>query len=435
MRIAYFTNQYPAVSHTFIRREIRALEAQGVTVVRYALQSSPQRSTDIEDAAEQEKTRYILAAGFGEFVRCCLTAFARPIVLTKTVRLLLQIGWHSDRGLLRHFAYLIEAVVLAQWCRRDAITHIHAHFGTNSATIVMLASLMSGIPYSFTAHGPDEYERPTLLALDVKLRRAAFAVCVSSYGRSQLMRWSEPDQWNKIALVRCGLDAAYFDENLARVPESGRLVCVARLEEQKAHLILIAAARRLHEAGVDFEIVLIGDGSMRSRIEEEIRDLGLQRQIRITGWLSGERVKSELAAARALILPSFAENLPVVIMEAMASGRPVISTHVAGIPELVIPQETGWLVPASDVGALAGAMQEVLAESAEKLTEMGLRGRARVVESHDVRKEAAMLKMLFESNRNLATFSNSYVSAGDRLRDDPAADAPDWGGLETRKSV
>jgi colanic acid/amylovoran biosynthesis glycosyltransferase len=205
MRIAYFTNQYPAVSHTFIRREIRALEAHNVTVIRYALQSSPQGLVDFEDEAEQAKTRYILAAGVGEFVRCCLAALIRPIALFKAIQLALQIGWHSDRGLLKHFAYLLEAIVLAEWCRRDTAEHIHAHFGTNSAAIVMLVWQLSGIPYSFTAHGPDEFERATLLALDVKLRHAAFVVCVSHYGKSQLMRWSKTDQWFKIALIHCGL--------------------------------------------------------------------------------------------------------------------------------------------------------------------------------------------------------------------------------------
>src|ERR1700730_56298 len=312
MRIAYFTTQYPAVSHTFIRREIRALEAHGMTVIRYALQSSSQKLADVDDEAEQKKTRYILAAGVGEFVRCSFTILIRPIALTRTIRLAVQIGWHSDRGLLRHFAYVLEAIVLAEWCRRDAVEHMHAHFGTNPATVVMLAWQLSGIPYSFTAHGPDEFERATLLALDVKLRHAAFAVCVSSYGRSQLMRWSEPDQWRKIALVHCGLDTSYFEENLVKIPETGRVVCVARLEEQKAHLVLIAAARRLREAGIDFEIVLIGDGTMRPKIEEAIREAGLERQVTITGWVSGERVKAEIAAARALLLPSFAENLPVV---------------------------------------------------------------------------------------------------------------------------
>jgi glycosyltransferase involved in cell wall biosynthesis len=407
MRIAYFTNSYPAVSHTFIRREIHALEEDGVTVNRYALRPS-WGLADVADEAEVAKTRYIFAANISELVWCVVAAFGRPIDLIKTICLALKVGWRSDRGLMRHFAYLIEAIVLAAWCRKACITHIHAHFGTNPATIVMLASQISGIGYSFTAHGPDEYERATLLALDTKLRRAVFAVCVSSYGRSQLMRWTNPDQWHKIALVHCGLDATYFDDASTKVPESRRFVCVARLEEQKAHLTLIAAARRLLEAGLDFEILLIGDGSMRPQIEREIRAAGLERQIKITGWLSGERVKSELVAARALILPSFAENLPVVLMEAMASARPVISTYVAGIPELVIPGETGWLVPASDVVALAGAMREVLMESVERLTDMGLRGRARVVESHDVRKEAAALKTLFiTASQNRRTLEKS----------------------------
>jgi colanic acid/amylovoran biosynthesis glycosyltransferase len=220
---------------------------------------------------------------------------------------------------------------------------------------------------------------------------------VSYYGRSQLMRWTEPDQWQKIALVHCGLDASFLEQKALKIPKTDLLVCVARLEEQKGHLILIAAARRLRTAGVNFEIVLIGDGSMRPQIEEAIGKAGLERQITITGWVSGERVKEAILAARALILPSFAENLPVVIMEAMACARPVVSTYVAGIPELVIPGQTGWLVPASDDVALAEAMHEVLTESLEKLTEMGLNGRARVIQSHDLRKETAKLKVLFEN--------------------------------------
>jgi colanic acid/amylovoran biosynthesis glycosyltransferase len=396
MRIAYFTNQYPAVSHTFIRREIRALEAHGVTIIRYALQSSSHGLADVEDETEQKNTRYVFAATVGEFVRCCFNTLTRPIALTRTIGLALRIGWHSDRGVLRHFAYVLEAIVLAQWCRQDAAEHIHAHFGTNSAAVVMLTSKLSGIPYSFTVHGPDEHDRATLLALNMKLRHAVFAACVSYYGRSQLMRWSEPDQWHKIALIHCGLDASFLEQKAVKIPKTNLLVCVARLEEQKGHLVLIAAARLLRAAGVNFEIVLIGDGSMRAQIEEAIGKAGLERQITMTGWVSGERVKEAIIAARALILPSFAENLPVVIMEAMACARPVISTYVAGIPELVIPGQTGWLVPASDDVGLAEAMREVLAESLEKLTEMGLNGRARVIASHDARTETAKLKMRFE---------------------------------------
>jgi colanic acid/amylovoran biosynthesis glycosyltransferase len=173
---------------------------------------------------------------------------------------------------------------------------------------------------------------------------------------------------------------------------------VGRIGEHKAQLVLVAAARRLRAAGLNFEIVLVGDGPMRPLVEEAIRSGGLEDHISITGWVNGERVKSEIMAARALILPSFSENMPVVIMEAMALGRPVISTYIAGIPELVRPDETGWLVPASDEIELAEAMRVALAAPVERLAAMGLAARARVVERHDAFKEAMKLKNLFEGS-------------------------------------
>lgn len=398
MRVAYFTNQYPSVTHTFIRREIRSLEALGLEISRYAL-TSGSNLIDVEDKAEAERTRYILKAGPGALIGCCITMLlSDPLRFIAAIRDAVSMGWHSDRGIIRHFAYVVEAATLARWCRRDGIQHLHAHFGTNSAAIAMLASRISAIPYSFTAHGPDEFERATLLSLDIKLERAAFVVCVSSFGRSQLMRWSSPAQWGKIAVVHCGLDSSFLDSPLQRPPSTPRLVCVGRLSVQKAQSVLVAAARKLHAAGIDFEIMLAGDGPLRDSVEEAIRSAGLQQKVTILGWASGEQVRAEIAAARALVLPSFAENMPVVIMEALALGRPVISTYVAGIPELVQLGSTGWLVPAGDVDALADAMNEVLAAPVEKLATMGARGRVHVVEHHDALKEAAKLKRLFEDH-------------------------------------
>jgi Glycosyl transferases group 1 len=403
MRIAYFTNQYPAVSHTFIRREIRALEASGVIVFRYALWSSPEALVDPEDKVEHQQTRYILKAGAREFVRCIIAALVRqPGSLVRISCLAMKIGWRSDRGMLRHLAYVGEAVVLANWCRHDGIQHIHAHFGTNSAAVAMLASQLSGISYSFTAHGSEEFEKAPLLSLDVKLRNAAFAVSVSSFGRSQLMRWSPPSQWDKIALVRCGVDESFLNNEPSPPTRTSRLVCVGRLGEHKAQLVLLFAARRLRDSGMKFEIVLVGDGPMRPLIEEKIRQDGLAEYISVTGWVSGEQVKAEIIAARALVLPSFSENMPVVIMEAMALGRPVISTYIAGIPELVQPEKTGWLVPASDEVALAEAMSEVLTAPVEQIAAMGIVGRAYISKCHDARKEAMKLKELFQQTLEVA---------------------------------
>jgi glycosyltransferase involved in cell wall biosynthesis len=396
MKIGYFVNQYPAVSHTFIRREIRALEALGVEIVRYALRSRADGLTDPEGQREHERTAYVLGAG--AHVLLCSTARAflmQPRAALDALRLALKLGWRSDRGLLRHLAYLAEATVLAAWCRRDGIAHLHAHFGTNSAAVAMLAWRFSGISYSFTAHGPEEFEKGGLLSLDEKLRRAAFAVCVSSFGRSQLMRLVPETLWGKIKLVHCGLDAQFLSGAPPAAVEAARFVCIGRLCVEKAQTILVDAAAALSRDGVACEVVLVGDGPMRPAIEAAIDRAGLRGRIRITGWASSERVKQEIAAARALVLPSFAENLPVVIMEAMALGRPAISTYVAGIPELVRPGENGWLVPPSDVEALAGAMREALAAPAAEIAKMGAAGRQRVEERHNAAREAEKLKDLF----------------------------------------
>jgi glycosyltransferase involved in cell wall biosynthesis len=295
--------------------------------------------------------------------------------------------------------YVVEAAVLASWCRRDSVEHVHAHFGTNSATIAMLASRFSRIPFSFTAHGADEFEKAQLLSLDVKVERAAFAVCVSSFGRSQLMRWSRPDQWRKIEVVHCGVDRLFLDDPMQLPPSVPRLVCVGRLDAWKGQIVLLGAARRLRDEGIPYEIVLVGDGPFRKHVEDAVRAAGLENSITITGWASGARVKKEILAARALILPSFYEGLPVVIMEAMALGRPVISTYVGGIPELVEPGKTGWLVPAGDEIALAEAMRVALQATADQLATLGAAGRLRVIERHDSVKEAAKLKRLIQDNK------------------------------------
>lgn len=393
MRVAYFTSEYPAVSHTFIRREIKALEALGVTVFRFALRASPAQLVDADDQAELRQTRLILS-GEG-FFAAVFHALTRQFVATvRMLRLAVGVGMRSRGGVLRYLAYAAEAIVLAHWCRRERIEHVHAHFATNPTAVAMLTGCLTGLTYSFTVHG--DYETAPFLALDEKLRRSAFAVCVSSFGRGQLMRWSRPDQWAKIAVIRCGVDRAFLDRPVPETAAAPRLVCVGRLVAEKGQLVLIAAARRLSELGHEFELVLAGDGPMRGVIEAAVAEARLERHVSITGWISGEQVRAEIAHARALVLPSFSENLPIVIMEAMALGRPVIATYIAGIPELVEPGRTGWLVPASDADALAEAMREALMAPAARLAAMGAAGRARIVEHYDVAAGAAELKRLFE---------------------------------------
>lgn len=402
MQIAYFINQYPKVSHSFIRREIFALEAQGAQVSRYAVRGWADEVVDPADQAEQVHTRYLLHRGLLGLMPAILSClFAGPVRFAGALKL----AWQSSRGADRpwplHLVYLAEACQLVRWLRQHPVDHVHAHFGTNSAEVVMLAHALGGPAYSFTVHGPEEFDKPQALHLARKMAHSRFVVAISSYGRSQLWRWLPHAQWPKVKVVHCGLDAAFHQVEQVPVPLAPRLVCVGRLCEQKGQMLLVEAARLLRDAGQPLELVLAGDGEMRPDIERLVAQYGLQQQVRITGWVSAEQVRTELQAARALVLPSFAEGLPVVIMEAMALHRPVLSTYVAGIPELVQNGLHGWLFPAGDVQALAQAMRECLQASPEALQAMGHAAHQRVLERHDVDTEAAKLAALFEQATQL----------------------------------
>jgi glycosyltransferase involved in cell wall biosynthesis len=259
----------------------------------------------------------------------------------------------------------------------------------------MLAHSLTGIPYSFTVHGSEEFDKPEYMGLGEKIRRSAFVAAITSYTRSQLYRWVEQAQWHKVQIVHCGLDRDFHDVPPVPVPAAPRLVNVGRLCEQKGQLLLVEAAAQLASDGVDFELVLAGDGEMRCDIEAAIARHGLQRQVRITGWISSAQVRAEILAARALVMSSFAEGLPVVIMEAMALRRPVLTTHITGIPELVLHGENGWLFPPGAVRELVLAMKACLSMAREDLDAMGHRARARVLARHDVDREAQRLAALF----------------------------------------
>ena len=261
----------------------------------------------------------------------------------------------------------------------------------------MLASALGGPAYSFTVHGPEEFDKPQFIHLGEKVRRAAFVAAISAYGRSQLFRWVDHAHWSKVKVVHCGLEQAFHNVPAVAVPSAPRLVCVGRLCEQKGQLLLLEAARLLAARGVAFEIVLAGDGEMREQIEALIAQYQLQAQVRITGWISSDQVRAEILAARAMVLPSFAEGLPVVIMEAMALRRPVLTTYVAGIPELVRQGENGWLFPAGDVDELAASLAECLAQPADVLQRMGEAAYQRVLERHDIDTEATKLAHLFRA--------------------------------------
>lgn len=396
MKIAYLINQYPKVSHSFIRREILALESLGVTVRRFSVRSLFPELQDKMDIEEWHKTKFILGVGItGLLSHSVRWLTVSPTRFLSALVTALKIGYHSERGVLRHLAYLAEACVLASWLQREGIKHIHAHFGTNSTAVAMLTSIISNVTYSFTVHGPEEFDKPKAISLPEKIKKATFVVAISSYCRSQLYRWCDYSDWRKIHVIHCGLDSVFLETEISSVSGENRLVCVGRLCPQKGQLLLVEAIRRLKDRGIDCQLTLVGDGELRQTIMDLAKNLGVDSQIRITGWLSSDDVKKEISQAKLMVLPSFAEGLPVVIMESLALGIPVVATYVAGIPELVTDGESGWLVTPGDIDALTETLIKALTTPVEILQQMGKRGREKVIQNHSALTEAKKLMSLF----------------------------------------
>lgn len=403
IRVAYFINQYPMVSHSFIRREILALERQGCEIQRIALRGWDGELVDEEDQRERTRTRYLLQEGFPPLLWALLrTLLTAPGRFFSALALAIRMGWRATRPLPYHLVYFAEACRILPWLKSFGATHVHAHFGTNSAEVVMLAHELGGPKYSFTAHGSETVDNAQFIGLGEKIRRSAFVVAVCSFGRSQLYRWVEYEHWPKIHVVHCGLEPAFYGIAPVPPPKLPRLVCVARLSKGKGQLLLIEAAHRLARKGIEFELVLAGDGEMRTEVEKSIARYELARQIRITGWISSDQVREEILASRGLVLPSLAEGLPVVIMEAMALRRPVLTTYVGGIPELVRPGENGWLFPAGSIDALTAAMEDFLLMPANELRRMGDAAYLRVLDRHSIDAEAAKLAGLFREAASCA---------------------------------
>lgn len=392
MHIAYILNSYPQPSHSFIRREIRALEAQGHTVTRLAMRPGDVPLVDVQDLEEAAATHYVLQRGVLTLLRAAvLNLVAAPARFISALTLALRCGRRSEVGVFKHLIYLVEAAYAVQVCAAARATHAHAHFGTNAATVAMLGAALGGPAYSFTVHGPEEYDAPRAQCLGEKVARSKFTVAISSFGRSQLSRWARPDHWDQIKVVHCGIDPARFPTPPPLPQGAPRFVTIGRFVEQKGQLVALDALTELVRSHPAAHLTLISDGEMRGAIETRIAALDLGDHVTLTGWVDETRILAELTAAHALLMPSFAEGLPMVIMEAMAAGRLVIATYIAGIPELVQPGKTGWLVPAGDADALAQAMGDLATTEPAELAQMAQAARTRVIARHDIYAQAAKL--------------------------------------------
>lgn len=394
--LAYLATEYPCVSHTFIRREIQGLVALGFDVHRVAIRHG-ESLVDPEDKAERERTLALLSLPKRQFFELVLSGLILALPrLHLGLKELQKLNRNSERGVLRHLAYLFEALALLSYCRKSGVEHVHVHFGNNAATVAYLARILGGPEFSMTVHGPDEFDSPVGFSLAAKLAKAKFSFAITSYARAQLRRWLAPEQWHKLHIVRCTVDPTWFASSRPIEEHDQNIVCVGRLMRNKGQLLLVDAFAKACRAGMRGDLILIGDGEMRSHIERRVHELNIANRVRLLGWQSGHVIKEQISRSKALVLASSAEGLPVVLMEAMASQRPVITTAITGVPELVEHGRHGWLAIAGDESSLLDALLDLNGRSLDDLRRMGMAAQERVRSLHSTETEIGKIAEFFE---------------------------------------
>jgi colanic acid/amylovoran biosynthesis glycosyltransferase len=407
MKLAYFTSRYPAVSHTFIMREISALRAHGFEVATIS-QRTPQADQILAEADRTERaaTCYILPPRWGALLRAHLrAAFTRPVRYLSAL-------WFSQhnrpgglRAMLWHLFYFLESVLLWDELRRRRIRHVHVHFAGPCATVAMIASRLGDLTYSMTVHGSTVFFDVHRALLRQKAEHARFVFCISEFTRAQVAAHLPAEHWEKLKIVHCGVDTGLYapgPPRTGRVPH--HLLCVARLMPAKGISLLLEAVAELAESMPDLRCTLVGDGPDRQRLEQVAAKLRIADRITFTGAVGQDDIRPFYAAADAFVLPSFAEGVPVVLMEAMAAGVPVVATAVGGTSELVLPEQTGLLIPPGSVSALTDALRRILTDG-ELRERLATGGRAKVLDEFDLPRIGEQVAELFRQ-----LLAESFVS-------------------------
>jgi colanic acid/amylovoran biosynthesis glycosyltransferase len=401
LRVAYLVGRYPQVSHTFILREIAALRELGVDVTTFSIwRTPPEELLSAEDRREHARTHALLPprprSTIVSQLRAARAARGYATLVTDAMRL----GPPGLRRPLLVGSWIVEAAALWDALRSTGVRHIHAHLGGTAPAVALLATALGNAvepgawTWSLTVHGPDELAHAEQERLAEKIEAASFAVAISDFTRSQLMALVDERHWAKLRVVHCGVDPAVYTP--ATRPDDGtfRVLSVGRLVSAKGHGVLLEGVAIAARNGVPIELTIVGDGPRRDRLEALTAELGLGEQVTFAGAIAQDRLPAMFAAADAFCLPSFAEGLPVVLMEAMATGLPAVTTGVMGIPELVVDDENGLLVPPGRADLVADALVR-LARDPELRARLGRAGRARVVAAFDIRREARRLHDLF----------------------------------------
>lgn len=395
-KLAYLTGEYPRASDTFIQREVAALRDLGHEVLTCSIRrTGPEHLVGPEQRAEHARTFQVLTAAKAPLtlIRAHLRWMRNPGRYISALALAWRTAPKGVKGRLYQMIYFLEAGVLAAHLADAGVQHLHNHIAKASCTVAMLVGALSGLRWSFTIHGPDIFFEPLHWRIDEKARRAAFVACISDFARSQLMCFAPPQTWDRLHVVHCGIEPARYAPSK---DSAQRLLFVGRLAAVKGVPLLLQAVAALRRDWPELKLTLIGDGPERRALEAQARALGLDGIVDFAGYQGQAEVAQALSATDIFVLPSFAEGVPVVLMEAMAAGLPVVTTRIAGIPELVADGDTGRLVPPGDEVALTAAIARLLADPDTRRA-MGMRGRAKVAQDYAIQTEAQRLSHLFRA--------------------------------------
>ncbi len=399
LKVAYIMSRFPKLTETFILYEMLAMQKEGVQIEVYPLLKEQ------TEVMHPEAVPFVAAAHFQPFISLSIIRanlhflWRKPRVYLRTLWTLLGTNWGSIRFFKGALGIFPKSVLFASQMEAENINHVHAHFASHPAAAGFIIHRLVGIPYSFTAHGSDLHRDRHMLY--EKVAEAAFVVPISEYNKEMIISECQGNYRDKVTVIHCGVDTEVFRFRSGEtLHEKGKnpfmILCIGTLHEVKGQAFLIEACRRLHESGIDFVCHFVGDGPDKSALTELAAQAGLAEKMCFHGSQKQERIAQLLQDTDVLVAPSVPtsdgrrEGIPVVLIEAMSSGVPIVASDISGIPELVLNEDTGLLVPPRDVAALANALERYYRDPAMR-RRFGRSGREQVVREFDLYKNAAKL--------------------------------------------
>ncbi len=404
--IGYLVSHYPTITHTFVLREIRALRRTGLDISVVSVWPSDRKVEDMTtaEAEEHSRTDYVLGMNYLRIAGVqVLVFFKRPVRFLKTLLFAWTLSKGTPRMLLLNTAYFAEAVVAGHFFEKKRVALVHTHF---SSTVALFMSRLFGIRFSMTIHGPDEFNDVVGFHMARKVAEASFVSTISQFASSQVMRASDPQYWSKVQAIPLGVDPTKLIPGPAAPRAAGdgvRLLFVGRLAAAKAPHLLVRSIAELRKSGKDVSLTVVGDGPLRASLEKMITRLNLQDHVSLAGSCNFDRVIGFYRHSDIFVLPSFAEGVPVVLMEAMALQVPCISTWITGIPELITDQVDGLLIAPASVSAMVEAVSRLI-DDPELAGRIGRAGREKVLSKYNLELNSALLGKALQAT---AASSNS----------------------------